>query len=641
MRQQSFFQSGRTASALLCAAAVLALPACSDSTGSKAGPAAHVDVVSGNAQSGTVNAQLAQPLVVKVTDAKGRVVKGQAVNFVVTGGGGQVSAGTATTDPSGLAQTLWTLGGVAGSPQTLEARAVNGTGQVLASAAFTATATAGAPAQAAAYGPSAASGDTVVAGVAGSVVEDSFAVIVRDAAGNPVPGVQVAWAVTSGGGSITTPTTTDASGVARTQWVLGTAAGPTQTAQATVGGATVRFTAYPATTLTKTSGDGVIAGTGSTLTVTLAATGASGAIGGLPIHWTVASGGGSVTPALGESSRQNFNLGTASAAWTLGPSPGAQTLTATTGGLSVTFTAMALLAGTRTLLTQVPGRVLDATSDRVLWLENGTGVVKLRTLANGADAVLMTSSGPTTVVGYLFSGGALVLDGNSNLFEFRGAVTTNLGFVFGAFSAEGEWAAWSNGSHVTRRDLSTGTNLSIYGGAPAFSVDAGADGDVAFLSGIGWLYHDGTLDGRSTSSALSIATDGVNVTYINSDGTTVRGYLDRGEDDLFLFESTQGGVFRLNAGWIAWSTPTSPVTRRAPAGVVQTVSPESSGTLLDAVGPDGTVVYRSPRNGGRFYLVTSAGTQYDLGPAGDNDTVVVHGSSFFLLSGGSAYRLAP
>src|SRR3954447_10824439 len=396
----------RTLSRALLSTAVAGLAACADSTGAKTGPAAHVDVVSGNAQSGAVNTELPQPVVVKVTDAKGRVVKGQVVNFVVTAGGGHVSAGTATTDPSGLAQVLWTLGGVAGSPQALEARAVNGTGQVLASAAFTATATPGAPAQAAAYGPSATSGDTVVAGVVGSVVEDSFAVIVRDAAGNPVPGVQVAWAVTSGGGSITSPTTTDASGVARTQWVLGTATGPTQTAQATVAGTTVRFTAYPATALTRTSGDGVTAGTGSTLTVTLSATGASGAIGGLPIHWAVTSGGGSVTPALGETSRHAFNLGTASAAWTLGASQGTQTLTASAGGLSVTFTAPAIAAGTRTLLAQLPGRAVDATTDRVLWVEpQAGGLVKLRTLGTGTDVALAIDPDPRYTSGYLFSAG--------------------------------------------------------------------------------------------------------------------------------------------------------------------------------------------------------------------------------------------
>jgi len=634
-------RSIRPLSFVLLAGAVLALPACSDTNGPKTGPAAHVDIVSGNAQTGPVNIQLSQPLVVRVTDAGGNVVKGQAVSFVVTAGGGQV-IGTGTTDQSGIAQALWLLGSVAGSPQTLEARAVSGTGQVLASATFTATATPGAPNQAAPYGPSIFSGDTLVAGVVGSLVEDSFAVIVRDAAGNPVPGVQVSWAVTSGGGSIISPTTTDANGVTRTQWVLGTAGGPTQTAQATVGGATVRFTAYPATSLTKTSGDGVTAGTGSTLTVILNATGASGAIGGLPIHWTVSSGGGSVTPAVGETSRHTFNQGTASAAWMLGPSAGTQTLTATAGGLSVTFTATAIAAGTRTLLTQVPGQVLDATSDRVLWLEGqgGTGPVKLRTLATGADQVLMTASGATNVLGYLFSGGALVYS-SAGLMEFRGGVMTDLGGVFGIPSFEGDWAAWSDGAKVIRRDLGTGTNLVIYGNR-GFSVDVGADGDVVFLGSASGWYHDGALGSFTTQGPASrVATDGVNVVYSGFDGVSVKAYLDNGDSDVLLFSSPNGGEYRLNAGWIAWSTPNAPVTRRSPAGVVQAVSPEISGTLLDALGPDGTVVYRAPRNGGRYYLVTPAGTRYDLGPATDVDTVVVHGSSFFLLSGGSAYRLAP
>jgi len=638
MSQQSFFRAGRTAAALLLAGAVLALPGCKDSNGPKTGPVAHVDIVSGNTQTGAVNTQLSQPLVVKVTDASGNVVKGQAVSFVVTAGGGNVSAGTATTDASGIAQTLWTLGGVAGSPQTLEARAVSGTGQVLASATFTATATAGAPAQAAPYGPSAFSGDTLVAGVVGSVVEDSFAVIVRDAAGNPVPGVQVSWAVTSGGGGITSPTTTDASGVARTQWVLGNAGTP-QTAQATVGGATVRFTAYPATVLTKTSGDGVTAGTGSTLTVSLSATGPTGAIGGLPIHWTVSSGGGSVTPAVGETSRHAFNLGTASATWTLGPSAGTQTLTATAGGLSVTFTATAIGAGTRTLLAQVPGPVLDATSDRVLWWETATGQVKLRTLATGADAVVLTTSGTPNVLGYLFTGGALVYVTNAGLFEYRGGTATNLGGVFGLPSVEGDWAAWSSGTQVLRRDLSAGTNL-VLANARGFFEDAAPNGDVGFHTNDAFVYHGGAVTpvSHAAGSVNQVQTDGVNVVYgaNNASGTALT--LDNGNADVFLVQNPT--AYRLNGGWIAWSTSAGPVQRRTPAGVVEQVSPES-GALLDALGPDGTVVYRYPRNGGRYYLVAPDGTRYDVGPATDIDSVVVHGSSFYLLSGGSAYRLAP
>jgi len=628
----------RSLSGVLLAGVVLALPACTDSTGSRTGPAAHVDIVSGNTQTAPVLTLLPQPLVVKVTDAQGRPVQGQVVNFVVTAGGGHATAGTATTGADGVAQDGWTLGGVAGSPQTLEARAVKGTtGAVLALATFTATATVGAPAQVAPYGASAVSADTFVAGVVGSVVEDTFAVIVRDAAGNPVPGTQVTWAVTSGGGSITSPTATDAAGVARTQWVLGAGAGATQTAQAAVGGSTVRFTAYPATALTKTAGDGTTAGTGSALTVSLVATGGSGPIGDLPIHWTVASGGGSVTPAVGATSRHAFNYGTASATWTLGLAAGTQTLTATSGGLTVTYTATAIAAGTRTLVAQVPGRLLDATSDRVLWIEpaaGAAGVVKLRTVATGADAVLMTTPDRANALGYLFTGGALVYSSPS-LMEFRGGTTTNLGAVFGIFSAEGEWAAWSDGAQVIRRDLAAGTNLSI-AGVRGFWVDVGVNGDVVYVSGGPHLYHAGTLTTVSTGpgGANTIQTDGVNVVY-TSNGKV---YLDNGSSDEFLFE---GGPYRMNGGWVAWSTSTSPVQRRTPAGVVQTLSPESAGTRVEALGPDGTVVYRYPINGGRYYLVTPAGTRYDVGPTGDLDRIAVHGSTLYLLADGSVYVLAP
>jgi hypothetical protein len=134
-------------SRVLFAGAVVALPACKDSTGSKVGPAARLEIIAGNAQSAPVLTELPQPVVVKVTDANGHVVNGQVVNFVVTAGGGHVFAGTAITNNDGLAQERWTLGGVAGAPQTLEARAVDSaTGAALVFATFSATATALPPA---------------------------------------------------------------------------------------------------------------------------------------------------------------------------------------------------------------------------------------------------------------------------------------------------------------------------------------------------------------------------------------------------------------------------------------------------------------------------------------------------------------
>jgi uncharacterized protein YjdB len=59
----------------------------------------------------------------------------------------------------------------------------------------------------------------------GQAVLQAPAVVVRDAAGTPVPGVSVTFAVTAGGGAVTgSPATTDGYGVARVaSWTLGTA----------------------------------------------------------------------------------------------------------------------------------------------------------------------------------------------------------------------------------------------------------------------------------------------------------------------------------------------------------------------------------------------------------------------------------
>jgi hypothetical protein len=66
------------------------------------------------------------------------------------------------------------------------------------------------------------------AGMAGAAVPSTPAVVVRDAAGNPLPGRTVTFAVTGGGGSITGATAiTDAQGVARLgSWTLGPDADP-------------------------------------------------------------------------------------------------------------------------------------------------------------------------------------------------------------------------------------------------------------------------------------------------------------------------------------------------------------------------------------------------------------------------------
>ena len=69
-----------------------------------------LSLVSGDNQTGTVGTALANPFVVKVTDANGDPVAGVAVTFAVTAGSGAVTATQVDTDAQGLASSTLTLG---------------------------------------------------------------------------------------------------------------------------------------------------------------------------------------------------------------------------------------------------------------------------------------------------------------------------------------------------------------------------------------------------------------------------------------------------------------------------------------------------------------------------------------------------
>ncbi|MEX1255985.1 MAG: hypothetical protein WEG36_00050 [Gemmatimonadota bacterium] len=95
-------------------------------------------VVSGNEQVGAPGVELADPLVVRAEDSRGRPLRGQIINFRVVSGGGTVFAGAAITDQQGTARERWTLGSE--GVQRVEARAVDpATGAPLIFGVFTAT----------------------------------------------------------------------------------------------------------------------------------------------------------------------------------------------------------------------------------------------------------------------------------------------------------------------------------------------------------------------------------------------------------------------------------------------------------------------------------------------------------------------
>lgn len=99
----------------LVAASVFALlaAACSSDGGTKgpdnSAPSA-LAITAGNGQVGSPGSPLATPIAVRVTNSQGNPIAGKAVTFAVTRGSGSMASPTVTTDNSGIAQTLWTLG---------------------------------------------------------------------------------------------------------------------------------------------------------------------------------------------------------------------------------------------------------------------------------------------------------------------------------------------------------------------------------------------------------------------------------------------------------------------------------------------------------------------------------------------------
>ncbi|MCA8926326.1 MAG: Ig-like domain-containing protein [Planctomycetes bacterium] len=184
--------------------------------------------VSGDQQTGAVGTKLAQPLVVSVVDANNQPRVGFDVAFAVTAGGGQLSASTVKTDAQGRAAVELTLGMTPGA-NTVTATAAGQTGSPL---------TFGAMAQAKTPSALVAVSGDMQTGRGGAALGSPIVVQVNDAAGAPLPGVRVAFAVTTGQGTLNpSAAMTDAQGRASTEWTLGMNV-QAQSMTASVGGVT-------------------------------------------------------------------------------------------------------------------------------------------------------------------------------------------------------------------------------------------------------------------------------------------------------------------------------------------------------------------------------------------------------------------
>ena len=169
-----------------------------------------LDPISGDDQEGLPGNVLADPFVVEVKDEKGSVFQGVPVTFAVTAGGGTLANRTTTTDSNGRATDILTLGGNPGT-NTVRVSVKTITEHVIFNAdGIRVPGTL-----------SIISGDNQE-GFPGETLSSLLEVEVRDQFDKPLRDVQVIFVVTTGGGTLTSPSMkTDRHGRAESALTLG------------------------------------------------------------------------------------------------------------------------------------------------------------------------------------------------------------------------------------------------------------------------------------------------------------------------------------------------------------------------------------------------------------------------------------
>ena len=382
-----------------------------------AGRPTTIVVVSGNNQTAQAGTSL-QPITLQVRDALGNGIGGIALTLTVATGGGSVVPTSVTTDATGTASVVWTLGGVDGA-QTFTVSA-SGLGTLTVSA----TATGGSSnALSVTTGPA----TTQVAGVA---LTPAVVVSAKDALGTVQTGFTGAVSATIASG----PTGASLGGTVSVNAVAGVATFSTLRLTK-VGTYTLQFAAIgyasattatftvnpaPASRIVADSGNAQTGAAGAALPqklVVLVTDSVGNPISGTSVGWSIATGGGSLA---GQTTTTDVN-GRARAVWTLGITPGGQSVTVTSTGLSgspVTFTATAQgviattvvspqrdtivsLNATRTLTAQAKDGAGSNMTGAFTWVSrtpsvatvNASGVVTA--VANGSAYIVATETGGT------------------------------------------------------------------------------------------------------------------------------------------------------------------------------------------------------------------------------------------------------
>jgi YetA-like protein/Bacterial Ig-like domain (group 1)/Dockerin type I domain len=313
-------------------------------------------------------------------------------------------------------------------------------------------------------------------GTAGQALASPLTVKVTDAAGNPVAGVAVQFAVTSGGGSLSNSSvSTDSLGLASTGLTLGAAAGA-NTVTATSGslsGSPVTFTATgvaagTAKNLVLVSGNsqsGIVGQALASPFVVKVTDSAGNTVSGVSVTFTVTSGGGTVNPSTVSTDSQ----GLASSTLTLGATAGANTVTAVSGTLTgspITFTATGNPASTAAAISIIsgnnqtgsPGQALASPFTIRIQNSSGHGVSGVAVIfaVTGGGGILSAAVASTDSSGQASSTLTLGSTAGTNTVTVTTVSLPGSSVIFTATATGGLSAASANNITWTKQALTAG-----------------------------------------------------------------------------------------------------------------------------------------------------------------------------------------
>jgi hypothetical protein len=326
----------------------------------------------------------------------------------------------------------------------------------------------------------------------------------------------------------------------------------------------------------------------------------------------------------------------------------------------------------RTPVDQVPGTICDVTDAKILYLDRNLQL-QIKDRGTGDLTPIPYVMDQYNNCGYVSPHGA-VFDvsqypdyGIRDLWEFRDGSLIPLGGLHSSYKVRGRWLIWSDPARaLLRRDLDTGTTVTVASGVNTDN-DVDKNGNVVYSSGspeFDIYRFDGTTNTQLTSDSPrwnnQPLTDGVNVVYANitpccGDEHGAVGLYTSGAAGVLDSERAQWTEphydYEAAGGWVAYTRIGTAGERqvwlRSPAGVGSRASPTGFNAQIEALSPQGEVIYTSWRtvypNVGH-YLSGPGGQARYLGDSGgpyQPSRFYWDGPTLYEISRGTIFRIDP